>query len=144
MKSIALNYIYQLTMYGDLCFKMMSCGSKDLLNMHPISCTNTPHDFTDIVNHEMVIKTKVWISRKWDRVFPQNKKTHNLCLKWLILRYYSFVIDVTFKLPSTKDKKWGKKFMATLEFHKYLEKPVMFLRNRVNLSEKLTSNYHKV
>ena len=36
----------------------MSCDSKDLIKMHPISCTNTPHDFTDMVNLEMVRKKK--------------------------------------------------------------------------------------
>ena len=29
----------------------MSCHLKD---MHPFSCTNTHHDVTDLVNHDMV------------------------------------------------------------------------------------------
>ena len=36
----------------------MSCGSKDIFKMHPISCTNTYHDVTDLVNHEMTGNTK--------------------------------------------------------------------------------------
>ena len=59
-----------MTIYGH----SMSCDSKDLIKMHPISCTNTPHDFTDMVNLEMVRKTKTWISWEWDRSFPQIKK----------------------------------------------------------------------
>ena len=30
--------------------------------MHPVSCTNTHHDVTDLVNHEMVKNTKTLIS----------------------------------------------------------------------------------
>ena len=35
----------------------MSCGSKDMFKMHPVSCTNT-HDVTDLVNREMIRNTK--------------------------------------------------------------------------------------
>ena len=52
--------IYQSTKFGGL----MSCGSKDIFKMHPISCTNTYHDVTDLVNHEMTGNTKTWISRE--------------------------------------------------------------------------------
>ena len=32
--------------------------------MHPVSCTNTRRDITDLVNHGMVKTTKTWISWK--------------------------------------------------------------------------------
>ena len=32
----------------------MSCGSKDIFKMHPVSCTDALHDVTDLVNHGMV------------------------------------------------------------------------------------------
>ena len=35
----------------------MTCGSKDIFRMHPISCTNTHHDITDLLNRRMA-KTK--------------------------------------------------------------------------------------
>ena len=44
-KNIALAYIYQLTKSGGL--------------MHPVSCSNTHHDVTDLVNHGMVKNTKL-------------------------------------------------------------------------------------
>ena len=28
--------------------------------MHPVSCTNTHHDVTDLVNHGLVNKAKTW------------------------------------------------------------------------------------
>ena len=58
--------MYQLAKLGDL----LSCGLKDILKMHPVSCTNTHHDVTDFVNHGMVKNTKTWIS--WE---------HNLSTK---------------------------------------------------------------
>ena len=42
--------------------------------MHPVSCTNTYHDVTDLVNHEIVKNTKTWISREQNMTFLQNKK----------------------------------------------------------------------
>ena len=51
MRLIALANIYQLSKFGDL----MSC-------VHPVSCTNTHHDVTDLVNHGMVKNTKTLIS----------------------------------------------------------------------------------
>ena len=54
LKIIDLVYMCQLAKFGDL----MSCGSK----MHPDSCTNTHHDVTDLINHEIVKNTKTWIS----------------------------------------------------------------------------------
>ena len=33
--------------------------------MHPVSCTNTDHYVTDLVNYGMIKNTKTWIS--WER-----------------------------------------------------------------------------
>ena len=49
-KAIALVYIYQLAKFGD----SMSLCSEDVFKMVPVSCTNTHHDITDLVNHGMV------------------------------------------------------------------------------------------
>ena len=43
--------------------------------MHPVSCTNTHHDVTDLVKHPMVKNTKTWISREWNITFLSNKKS---------------------------------------------------------------------
>ena len=71
---------------------------KIYLKMHPISCTNTHCDVTDLVNHGMVKNTKTWISWERNITVLQNKKILNLCLRWHILRSYHFVVEVTFKL----------------------------------------------
>ena len=76
----------------------MSCGLEDILKNTPVSCINTHHDVTDLLNHEMVKNTKTWISWEWNITFPWNKKILNLCLWWHILRSYCFVVDVTFKI----------------------------------------------
>ena len=55
--------------------------------MYLVSCTNTHHDVTDMVNHGM---EKSWI-------FLRNKKVLNQCLRWRILRNCRFVAEVTFK-----------------------------------------------
>ena len=49
--------------------------------MNPVSCTNTHHDVTGFVNHEMVITQKAWISGERNIAFPRNKKIHNLRLR---------------------------------------------------------------
>ena len=77
LKSIALAYIYQLAKYSN----WMSCGSKDIFQMHLILCANTHHDFTNLVNHEMLKKTKNWTSWERNIAFPQIKRIINLCLK---------------------------------------------------------------
>ena len=66
--------------------------------IHPVSCTNTHHDVTDLVNHGMVKNTKTWISWERNIIFLWNKKILNLWLRWHILRSYRFVAEVTFKL----------------------------------------------
>ena len=41
-------------MFGD----NMSCGSKDIQKTHPVSCTTTHHDITDLVKRGIVKDTK--------------------------------------------------------------------------------------
>ena len=64
--------------------------------MHPVSCTTTHHDITDLVNHGIVKNRKAWISWEWNITFLQNKKILNLSLTWHILWSYRFVAEVTF------------------------------------------------
>ena len=64
--------------------------------IHPVLCTNTHHDVTDLVNHGMVKNTKTWISWEQNVTFLRNKKIIDLCLGWHILRNYRFVAEVTF------------------------------------------------
>ena len=42
--------------------------------MHLVSCTNTRHDVTDFVDHEMVRNTKTLISWEQKITFLRNKK----------------------------------------------------------------------
>ena len=65
--------------------------------MHSVSCTNTHHVVTDLVNHGMVKNTITWIPEEWNITFTWNKKNFNLCLRCLILRSCRFVTEVTFK-----------------------------------------------
>ena len=66
--------------------------------MYLVSCTNTHHDVTDLVNYEIVKNTKTWISREWNIIFfLRNKKILNLCLRWQIWRSCRFIAEVTFK-----------------------------------------------
>ena len=64
--------------------------------MQPVSCTNTLHDVTDLLNHGMVKNTRTGISWEQNITFLRNKKILNLCLKWHILKSYRFVAEVTF------------------------------------------------
>ena len=52
--------------------------------MHPVLCTNTHHDVTDLVNHGMVKNAKTRITSEQKTTFLRNKKILNLCLKWSI------------------------------------------------------------
>ena len=67
--------------------------------MHLDLCTNTHRDVTDLGNDGMVKNAKTWIS--WERniifLFLWNKKIHNLCFRWHILRSYHVVVEVPFK-----------------------------------------------
>ena len=42
--------------------------------MHPVSCADTHHDVTDLINHGMVKYTKTWIPWGRNIIFLQNKK----------------------------------------------------------------------
>ena len=42
--------------------------------MYTLSYTNTHHDVIDLVNHEIVQNTEVWISWEWDVTILRNKK----------------------------------------------------------------------
>ena len=66
--------------------------------MHPVSCTNSHHGVTYLVNHGMVKNTKTRMSRERNITFPRNKKIINLCPRRCILRSYRFVAKVTFNL----------------------------------------------
>ena len=60
-----------MTEWGNL----MNCGSKDIFKkIYPVSCTNTYHDVTDLVNHGIVKKTKTVISCERNITFLRNKK----------------------------------------------------------------------
>ena len=77
--------------------------------MHPISCTYTLYDVTDLINHEMVKNTKTSISWERDITFLRNEKILNMCFRWHILRGHGFVAEVTFKVtgpPLTDDTFW--------------------------------------
>ena len=65
--------------------------------MHPISCTNTHHDVTDLVSYGIVENTKTLISQERKTIFLRNNEILNLCLKCHILRSYRFVVWETFK-----------------------------------------------
>ena len=66
--------------------------------MHTVTCSNTHHDVTDLVNLEMVKNAKTWLSWEWNITFLQNKKIISLSLWWRIVRNYNFVVEVTFKI----------------------------------------------
>ena len=78
----------------------VSCN-KIYSNTHLVSCTNTNHDVTDLVNHGMVKDTKIWISWEQNITSLLNKNILNLCLRWDILKSYRFVAEVTFKRTQT-------------------------------------------
>ena len=70
---------------------------KIYLKMRPVSCTNTCHDATGLVNHGMVRNTKTGISWEPNVSFLRNKKILNMFLLLHTLGSYNFVAEVTFK-----------------------------------------------
>ena len=42
--------------------------------MHPVSCSNTHHDDTDLLNYKIVKNAKTWIYWECNLTFHQNKK----------------------------------------------------------------------
>ena len=93
LKTFFLLSFYQLAKFGDL----MICSSKDAFKKYFVSCTNTNHDVTDLVNHEMVKNMKTKMSWERNITFLPIKKIPNLCLRWHIPRSNCFVVEVTFK-----------------------------------------------
>ena len=71
LKIIVLSYIYQLAMFGGLRVTVRKIYSK----MHPVSCTNTHHDVTDLIKHGIFENTETWISWERNIIFLRNKKT---------------------------------------------------------------------
>ena len=65
--------------------------------MHPVSCTNTHHDVTDLTNLGLVKNTKTRLSRERNMTSLRNKKSLNLCLRSQLLGRYHFVVEVIFK-----------------------------------------------
>ena len=64
--------------------------------MHLASCTNTHHDVTNLINHEMVKNSNTWISEERNITFLQNKEILNLWRRWHIWRSYHFVVEIAF------------------------------------------------
>ena len=77
---------------------------KIYLKMHLVSCTNTHHDVTDLINCEIIENTKTW--KSWERniTFLRNKKSLKPTSNdtFHILRSYCFVAEVTLKIPIIK------------------------------------------
>ena len=66
------------------------------LKMLRVSCTNTRHDVSDLVNHGIVKMKNMKILRI---IFQRDKKKNfNLRFKLGILRSYHFVAEITFNL----------------------------------------------
>ena len=71
--------------------------------MHLVSCTNTRHNVTDLVNNGMVKNTKTSTTWEWNITFLRNKKNLNLCFRWHILTSYDLVVEVTFNVKATNN-----------------------------------------
>ena len=85
--------------------------------MHLVSCTNTYRDVTDLVNHEMVKKKKIWISSERNIVFLRNKK-FLICAPddtfWEVNRF----VGCNLYLDSRVKKYFKKYLFCTLTFLK--------------------------
>ena len=71
--------------------------------MHLVSCTNTRHNVTYLVNNGMVKNTKTSITWERNITFLRNKKILNLCFRWHILTSYDLVVEVTFNVKATNN-----------------------------------------
>ena len=69
---------------------------KIYLKMYLVSCTNTHHDITVLVNHGKIKNAKTCVSWEWNIIFLWIKKILDLCHRWHILRSYHFVAEVAF------------------------------------------------
>ena len=96
IQTITKNYCLCLYLSTGQVGDSMSCGSKGILKMHSVSCSNTLYDITDLVNHGMVKNTKTWISWEQNITFIRNKTNMNLCLRWQISRSYRYLAEVMF------------------------------------------------
>ena len=79
--------------------------------MHSVSCINTHHDVTDLVNHGMDKNTKTYISWERNVNFLRNKKILYMCLKLHIFWSYRSVVEVTFKEEGETYEKWSKYYL---------------------------------
>ena len=91
-------YIYLLSLFiyisiGQIWWLCWVVIQKMYSKMHPVSCTNTHPDVTDLEIHGIVKNTETWVS--WER---------NITFLWKILTSasdivsdYCFVAEVTFK-----------------------------------------------
>ena len=71
---------------------------KTYSKMYLVWSTNIHCDVTNSVNLGIAKNTKTSMSWEQNIIFLRNKKIHNLCFRWHILRSYCFVAKVTFKL----------------------------------------------
>ena len=71
--------------------------------MHLVSCTNTRHNVTYLVNNGMVKNTKTSITWERNITFLRNKKILKLCFRWHILTSYDLVVEVTFNVKATNN-----------------------------------------
>ena len=70
---------------------------KIYLKMHPVSCTNTYYDVTDLLIYGMVKNIKTSISWEGNITFLWKKKIINQCLRWHILISCHLVAEIAFK-----------------------------------------------
>ena len=80
-------------------FTSLVAVQKIYSKMDPVSCTNTHHYITGLLNYVMAKNIKTWISWKQYINFPRNQENINLCLRLTNFeKLYLFVAEVTFKV----------------------------------------------
>ena len=104
--------------------------------MHLVSCTNTRHNVTYLVNNGMVKNTKTSITWERNITFLQNKKILNLCFRWHILTSYDLVVEVTFNVKATNNWdifkpcfKWNTFYSISFLRDPNLQKNVSYIFN---------------
>ena len=68
--------------------------------MHSDSCTNTHHDFTDLINHGMVKNIKTFNILRTENNFSMKQKNSSSVPQMTHLRGYRFAVEVTFNKHS--------------------------------------------
>ena len=68
--------------------------------MHPVSCTNTNHDVTDLVNERMVKNTKTLISSEGNIPFLRNKIFFKGYLRYKMITSQNVPSEVSQNVPS--------------------------------------------